>query len=149
MVAYATPDEVRAAVVRDLNKLSQSTASMSDTQIQANIDNAQAQVDSKMRRLYAVPFEPVPAMIKAIVIDIAGYLSTANYRQERQIPEVDPIVRRYNRAMDQLCHLAEGYYALEGADGALMRRMNGIGRPINPSNQGRLFPPQQFGIWSR
>lgn len=145
MVAYATPDDVRGAITRDLTKLKQSAASMSDEQIQANIDNAQSQVDGKLRRLYSVPFNPVPAMIKSITIDIAGFLSTASYRQERETKEIDPIVRRYNRAHDMLCYLAEGHYALEDAGGQIMARMNGMGRGIPPSG-GQLFTARDFRL---
>jgi hypothetical protein len=48
---YCTVDEVRAAVTRDLNKLAGSAASMEDEQFAAAIDNAQGQVDGKLRRL--------------------------------------------------------------------------------------------------
>lgn len=146
MVAYATADEVRAAVARDLNKLTNTTASMDDQQFVAAIANAQAQVDGKLRRLYPVPFTPVPSLVKAITIDIAAYLATMNYRQEREIPEADPIVRRYNRSTDLLCHLADGLLALDVGDGTgIAARLNGIGRPIRP-NAARLFRGVDFGL---
>lgn len=145
MAPYALVDEVRAAVTRDLNKVSGSSASMTDDQIEAAIDNAQSQVDSKMRRLYLVPFSPAPAMIKSITIDIAGFLATANYRQEKIIPETDPIVRRYNRAHDLLCHLAQGFYALEDGDGLPLPRLNGLGRSVSPS-AAKLFTADDFGV---
>ncbi|MCW2902592.1 MAG: hypothetical protein JWO67_4857 [Streptosporangiaceae bacterium] len=145
MAPYASPDEVRAAITRDLNRLGGSAASMDDQQLDAAITNAQSQVDGKLRRLYLVPFSPVPDLVKSIVIDIAGWLATMNYRQEKEIPEVDPIVRRYNRAHDLLCCIAEGHLALPDAAGTgIEPRLNGIGRPIQPV--GKLFQSRDFGI---
>lgn len=145
MSPYVTVDEVRSAVTRDLNKLAGSAAVMSDDQLAAAIDNAQSQVDGKLRRLYAVPFNPVPDLVKSIVIDIAGWLATMNYRQEKEIPEVDPIVRRYNRAHDLLCCIAEGHLALPDAAGTgIAPRINGLGRPIAPNT--KLFQGRDFGI---
>jgi phage gp36-like protein len=142
---YVTVDEVRSAVTRDLNRLAGSAAVMSDDQLAAAIDNAQAQVDGKLRRLYLVPFNPVPDLVKSIVIDIAGWLATMNYRQEKEIPEVDPIVRRYNRAHDLLCCIAEGHLALPDAAGTgIEPRINGIGAPIAPRT--KLFQGRDFGI---
>lgn len=144
MSAYAEPDEVRAAVARDLNKLGSNAGAMDDQQFASAIANAQAQVDGKLRRLYTVPFSPVPALVKSMVIDIAGYLATMNYRQEKEIPEIDPIVRRYNRAHDMLLCLAEGHLSLDAPDGSIAPRLNGIGRPIQPRT--KLFVARNFGI---
>jgi phage gp36-like protein len=148
-MSYVTPDEVRAAVTRDLNKLAGSTASMDNNQIQAAIDNAQAQVDGKLRRLYTVPFNPVPSLVEAITLDIASYLATLNYRQEKEIPQTDPVVQRYNRAHDMLLCLAEGHLSLDLGDGSgIAPRINGIGRPIVPVT--RMFTGRDFGLapWS-
>jgi phage gp36-like protein len=146
-VVYATADDVRSVVARDLNRPTSNTAALDDAALEAAIVNAQSQVDAKLRRRYATPFSPVPALVKSITVDIAAWYAYGIYRQEKQMAETDPIIRRYNRAIELLCYLAEGLADLDGGDGgaSAVSVRGGLGTPIAP-RVGTLFPPQSFGM---
>lgn len=147
MVAYATPDDVRSAVARDIRSTSQTAAEMSNAQLTANIDNAQAEVDSKLRNRYTIPFDPCPAMVKWIVVDIAAYLSTVNYRQEQDdLSPTDPVALRYARALALLKCVQDGDADLDDGDGGgSADDGGGFGVPVQPSG-GRLFHECNFGL---
>lgn len=148
---YTTVPEVRDTVVRDTTRLNNTTGALSDDQITLNILNAQAQINGKLRGRYAVPFDdPAPELVHFIALDIASYLATLNYRQEKDIPDDDPAVRRYERACTMLCKIADGEMELDGADEAhpgesAVRIGGGLG-PAVQRTQPSLWDTANFGI---
>jgi phage gp36-like protein len=148
VVAYAQVSDVRIAVSRDSNRPRNTAAEMSDEHIQAALDNAQAEIDAKLRHRYTTPFLPTPLLVKSVTIDIAAYLATINFRQERNIPDGDATVRRWMRACCLLDDLAKGVANLDVGDGSgdpAPSTTSGMGRPIAPAI-GPLFSPRtMFG----
>lgn len=65
---YCTPSDVRAIIPL----IDEST--MPDEQIQVFITKAESYIDSKLRGIYAVPFNPVPSLIRDIAIEYTAYL---------------------------------------------------------------------------
>lgn len=148
MTAYATADQVKLAVARDPDKPVGSAATLGFDQLDLAIADAQAEVDGRLRSQYTVPFtDPVPAMIQAITIDIAAYLASLTFYQEKDMKDTDPVVRRYKRACCMLTDIASGSIDLDGGDGgqASPRTGGGFMTPIPPSG-GSLFGMRNFGL---
>lgn len=144
---YATATDVRLAVARDPSK-AHSAASLSDDQVNQAIEDAQSQVDGYLRRRYVVPFgDPVPALAKSLVIDIAAYLAGLNWYQETELLADDPLALRYARAMALLKDIQCGEIDLDAGDGGLPApdASGGMGAPINPYT-GSLFGLSDFGL---
>ena len=143
MVAYAEVDDVRLVVARDLNRPRNTAADMTDEHIQAALDSAQAEIDARLRHRYPTPFNPVPSLVKQLTIDIAAYVATINFRQERVLQDGDATVRMYNRACCLLDDLSKGDASLDVGDGSgdpAPSTASGMGRPISPA-VGPLFNP--------
>lgn len=146
MAAYATADDVRSAVARDPLKATGTAALLEDDAINAEIGNAQAEVDAKLRNRYPLPLETVPTLVKAITVDIGAYLATLVYYQGKDLADDDPVVRRYKRAKCLLDDIATGKADLDTGDGdSPAPSGGGFGAPINP-NVGRLFSGSDFGL---
>lgn len=146
---YVTADEVRVVVTRSAFRQANTTGALPDEAIEAAIEEAQAGVDAKLRTRYTLPLaEPVPALVKSVTRDIAAFLATLTYRQEKDIPDGDPIIRRYERAKLQLCKIVEGIVDLDGGDGgeSMPRTHGGMGRPIQPRAESALFTAGNFGL---
>lgn len=147
-MAYCTPQDVRAVLARDVAVATGTAAELSDTAILAQIDAAQAEVDTRIANRYTVPFPaPVPALLKSMTIDVAAYLATLLYRQSKDIAQFDPIVLRYQRAKELLAQLADGTIdlpvtATPGDGGA---QPSGAARTRNPYT-GNLFGPDDWGL---
>ncbi|MGG5739681.1 phage protein Gp36 family protein [Bacillus cereus group sp. IBL03679] len=65
-MAYTTPTNIRTTV-RDLSP------NITDSEIQVFCEKATIYLDARLGSLYAVPFNPVPPMIKELATDLAGY----------------------------------------------------------------------------
>lgn len=148
MTAYATADQVKLAVARDPDKPTGSAATLGFDQIALAITDAQAEIDGRLRSQYTVPFtDPVPAMIRSLTIDIAAYLASLTFYQEKDMKDTDPVVRRYKRACCMLGDIASGSIDLDAGDGGPVspRTGGGFGSPISPS-EGALFGMRNFGL---
>lgn len=144
---YATAADVRLVVARDPFR-GQSAANLQDDQINQQIANAQAEVDGRLRRRYTVPFlAPIPALVTAVTVDIAAYLVALTYYQETELLADDPLMQRYNRAIQLLKDVTCGDIDLDAGDGALPGpdTGGGMGKPVN-SYTGSLFGPCDFGL---
>lgn len=153
MAAYATVDDVTSAVARDVFRQDRTPASLDDDQIAAAIDNAQSQVDGYLRGSYETPFgPPVPALVKALTVDIAAYLAGLTYYQETELLVSDPLALRYARAMALLADISMGKIQLDSGDGGepALDADSGIGAPIN-AYEGSMFGLRDFGLgyWPR
>lgn len=145
---YVTVDEVRRAVTRSSSRQANTTGSLPDDQITDAIDNAQSEVDARLRGRYSVPFSPVPALVHSTTLDIAAYLATLNYRQEKELPDGDPVVRRYQRACALLKDIAAGNADLDAGDGAgpATRTGGGLGAPASRGDATRMWAMSDFGL---
>lgn len=140
MAAYATVDQVRLAVARDPEKFVGSAATLRDEQLQMALDEAQAEVDARLRPRYVVPFTgTVPELVRSLTIDIAAYLAALTFYQEKDMPDTDPVVRRYKRACYLLGDIAAGFVVLD-TDGAETTAPStaGVGAPVDPHGGGWL-----------
>ena len=152
MVAYADDQQVRLAVARDPQKPIGSAATLTPDQVQLAIDDAQAEVDGRLRSRYVVPFTaPVPDLVVSITIDIAAYLVSLTFYQEKDMKDTDPAVRRYKRACCLLGDIAAGYVVLDADDTDSSSPSTAVvGTPIDPHGDGFLtceFVPRHGGCW--
>lgn len=109
-MSYATIAQVREVLARDSIHVAATAASLSDPQIQDNLDDATSQVNSALGYAYPTPFGlPYPQLIVNITRDIAAYLSDLTFRGTMDYSTTNsPILLRYARAMQQLKDLAAG-----------------------------------------
>jgi phage gp36-like protein len=124
---------------------------MTDDHIQAAITDAQAEIDARLRHRYPTPFEPTPDLVKSLTIDIAAWLATINFRQERVIAPGTAGLLKYERACCLLDDLASGKANLDIGDGSgdsAPSPASGMGRPVPPA-VGPLFGPGLFGFGPR
>ena len=62
-----------------------SLCAVDQTRIDQAIADAQAEIDAYAASQYPVPFSPVPAIIRKITVDLAGYALQA--RRQSELPE--------------------------------------------------------------
>lgn len=108
-MAYATIADVRAR----RSELDESA--IPDEQVAAALDGAEAEVDAMLARRYAVPFDPVPKLVKSLTIDLATAQAldeTFTGRGVDEEPRLSQSIRR--RALARLKALAEGEAVLPG-----------------------------------
>lgn len=116
-MSYCTVEDVRVLLVgnRADENLNNNPNVLDSDQIQHEIENAETQIDSALRRRYTVPFEePIHTTIKYICIDIAAYLCDLRFRGSREYEsERYPFPLRYDRARRLLADLGSGRQLLE------------------------------------
>jgi phage gp36-like protein len=80
--------------------------SIQEDKIDSAITDAAAEIDSYAQAQYAVPFNPIPEMIRKISVDIAVYnlFSKRGFDEEKE----KNIVSRYKNAVRFLENLAKG-----------------------------------------
>ena len=156
-MAYVTANEVRSIVARDEGEHENTAASLTDEQIEEAIDSATNEVEARLAGQYIVPFSQPPQsppLIVEIVRDIAAFLADLTFRQDVDYTSGnEPMLLRYQRALDLLQRLETGAITLPGADTPdLPSAGSGVGRPINPY-EGDMFTMPDFGIgydrWGR
>lgn len=115
-MSYATVGQVKDVLARDLTHVAATAASLSDPQIQEQLDDATSQVDSALGYTYPTPFGlPYPAQVVAITRDIAAYLADLVYRGTMDYATGNsPMLLRYQRASQLLKDLASGAAKLNG-----------------------------------
>lgn len=107
-MAYASPDDVRSVLAPGRDTDASTAASMSDGDLQAALDDAATEIDSRLRGRVATPLDPVPGIAKDVNRDIAAYLATLTFRRGDPLPPEDPVRLRYMRATGLLDRLAKG-----------------------------------------
>lgn len=143
---YVTADEVRAVLARDTAHPSGTAAELDEAAIVNAIRSAQAQVDGRLGARYTVPFpaDSVPQLVVDCTRDIAAYLCDLTYRQGLDYEsDRDPVVLRYQQAIDLLKQIAGGQIDLPvppgtGESGGLLSARNRY--------DGDLFGLQDFGL---
>lgn len=81
-----------------------SAAGLTDEQIGDAIQEAMVVVDSYV----TVDADAVPGRIKYLTRSIAAYYATLSFRVSKDLTDTDPVIRRYNSAMDLLKGLRTG-----------------------------------------
>lgn len=148
MPIYTTAANIRMTVARDPRDDRGTAASLEDAEIEAQIDNAEAEINSVLTHRYVVPFQaPAPALVKTITEAIAAYLATLTYRQGRDLQPTDPVALREKWARAMLVKLADGNADLE-VEGTVTERGGTVGKPINRLD-GRMFGLGDFGLSDR
>jgi phage gp36-like protein len=144
---YASAEDVRVVVARNPTRYRGTAAEMDDNEINYALEQAEAEVNGRLRQRYTIPFPtPVPLLVKSIVTDIAAYRATLTYRQNRDLEPTDPIALRYRDSRQLLAQIADGNLDLDSGDGGSAVTSTGsIGRPVN-RNQGNLFRSEDFGL---
>lgn len=155
-MAYVTPDEIRSIVARDAEQYDSTAASLANEQLEEAIDSATNEVEARLAGQYIVPFSPppnTPPLIVEIVRDIAAWLADLTFRQDVDYTTGnEPMLLRYQRALDLLQRLETGALTLPGADTPDIPSSSGVGRPVNPY-EGDMFTMCDFGVgydeWGR
>lgn len=145
---YATPTQVRDVLSRDASPEG-TAAELGDTRITEAIESAEAEVNVRLATRYTVPFDSnaVPDVVGDLTRDIAAYLASLTYRQNKDFSsEQDPVLRRYQRALDLLKALATGDADLGGGGGddAPTATAGASGRN---QYRGRLFSGEHSLEW--
>lgn len=114
-MAYATAEDVRRVLARDLQHVEGTAAELLDPQIELMIVAAQATIDQRLARRYAVPFaDPVSASVNALAVAVAAYHSDLIHRQSVDQERADPVALRYRWAMQMIDRIANGEDDLPG-----------------------------------
>jgi phage gp36-like protein len=149
-MAYVTPNEIRSIVARDEGQYDSTAASLSEAQLEEAIDSATNEVEARLSGQYIVPFSQppdTPPLVAEIVRDIAAWLADLTYRQDTDYETGnEPMLLRYQRALDLLSRLELGTLTLPGADTPEVPSAgSGTGRPINPY-EGDMFTLRDFDL---
>lgn len=151
-MAYCTVDEVRGVLARDVAQATGTAATLLDADLlEYHIGAAQAEVDARLTGRYKVPFpdDGVPALVKSLTVDVAAYLATLTYRQSKDLAQFDPVVLRYQRALELMKGLADGTIDLppggDPGDGGGDVEPTGSATVRNPYI-GDLFTPDTWGL---
>lgn len=129
MGAYATPDQLKDRLSpRNKQTDGQSAAQLTDPELAEAIERAQSEVDARLAGRYFVPFDgippgagvaqTVPALVVDIVLDIAAWHATLDYRRGTPVTADDPSRLRANAAETLLGQIAAGQSVLIGAAGS-------------------------------
>jgi phage gp36-like protein len=122
-MAYSTVVKVRSVLSGEDDEEGGTAASLSDAQIQYEIDGARATIDAALHGVYKLPFDlndtgnttaTVPQIIINICTDIAAYMSDLNYRKGREYDNQNmPVPLRYQRAQTLLENLRTGTITID------------------------------------
>lgn len=111
---YSSPADVRNALTPGGDEADETTAaSLSDSQIQDAIKEADGDIDTYVLSSYGIPMDadnPDVAIypVRAWSRDIAAYLATLTFRKSKDLQPDDPVRLRYLRVMDILEQIANG-----------------------------------------
>lgn len=149
-MAYSTATEVRLVLqgfldVQTGNDPDVTPAKLSDAQIEYEIRNADEQINSVLRRHYALPLpEPVPTVLKNLSIDIAVAQCDMIFRGGKEYASaLSPARLRYERAKEILGHIATGDYPLYN-EGEGPVAVGGEAHVINPYDGDVLLTKDVF-----
>jgi phage gp36-like protein len=144
-MGYTTPAEVRALLTpgggdAPMPEENGTAATMSNADLQEQIELAEAYIDSRLSTHYAIPLpEPIPLLIKQVAAAMAAWHATLSYRQSADIEFNDPVSHRYRWAQQVLNELESGKSELYPTPEV------GSSDVFN-QYEGELFSPQEFGI---
>ncbi len=145
MPAYTTSALVRGVLAKDSNTPDGTGAEMADSQIQAEIDAAQAEVDARLAGRYTTPFATAPPLVGSLTTDIAAYRANLRWRQSEDLTAEDPMVLRYAAAQALLKDLASGLADLPGIGSGDGNGDSGVATTRNPY-AGSMFTLRDFSL---
>ena len=117
-MAYSTEkDVIRVLIGRRGEDRNETPAELNVDQIRAAIADADAQINTSLKRRYAVPFADgsVPPLVKMMSTNIASYLSLLYFRGAQPVGSEDPIALLYDRARRILADIQNDKTDIEGA----------------------------------
>ena len=134
-MAYCTQADIELAISDDV--LTQLTdddnAGSADAEVVAQaIATADAEIDGYCAAKYAVPFATVPAIVKALSIEIAVYY----LYKRRTVPEI--IEKAYDKAIARLKDIAKGLLTL-GVDPPPAASTTADSAECNKTASDRIF----------
>lgn len=151
-MAYCDPIDVRGVLARDVTDPEGTGADAFDEALLVyQITAAQAEVDARLAGRYQVPFPDgnVPPLVHSLTVDVAAYLATLTYRQNKLVEPTAPAYLRYQRALDILQRLSEGVMDLpevpDPDDGGTTPGTVSAISVRNPY-EGRMFGLRDFGL---
>jgi len=109
------------------------------------IQGAQALIDSKLAKLYQVPFSDAPPVVQTLAIDISLYeiLTKRIFTQEKINDSVWP--DRFKSAIDLLNEIASGKVALVDSSGQIVQGRSDVA-DVWSDKQDR-YPTMHDGAW--
>jgi phage gp36-like protein len=147
-VNYCEIPDVRFALTEAGVEAGTNTAAdMDDETINDSIAEASSQVDFYIGGPYRPDLgDVVPDTIKYLTRDVAAFLATCTWRKSKDFAAMDPVLLRYNWAIQSLISLQTG-------------ANSNVIRPTNPDSSAgatvvnqypfTLFYPWQFDLWGR
>jgi phage gp36-like protein len=131
-MAYTTPSKVKD-IMRKL------PSSITDEDIQLNIEKAEAYVNGFLGGVFVTPFNPIPRLIESVTTDLTVFFLAESLYSSNQ-PNLDEYYKvRYERAIQMLNDIASGDLLLTTPEGILVRpRGDGTGGYATTNNQ-QLF----------
>ena len=116
---YTSVEAVLSILVRDVDDVDSTAASLSTGQIEDAIESAETEVDAKLAHEYQVPFpeeDQTPPLIRDITRDIAAFLADLTFRRDADYTsDNEPMLMRHRRAQELLALLSSGNIELQGA----------------------------------
>lgn len=144
---YCEIPDVRFALVDLGTSTNTNTAAdMDDTTITDSIAEGSAQVDVYI----GGPYRPdlgdiVPDIIKYLTRDVAAFLATCTWRKSKDFAADDPVLMRWNWAIEQLKAFASGAASIPGGGPTNVDEVATVANPYPFT----LFYPWQFDLWGR
>lgn len=143
---YSNVEALRQALVPGGEVSDKSTAaSMDDATLLPVLEEASRAVDTYLGRRYALPLaSPVPDAVDDWAKNIAAYLATLTFRRGKDLPDTDPVVRRYKMTIEALVSIRDGKADIP--DVAVVAPIVGGGTPavLNPIGvdlAGQVYDP--------
>ncbi len=173
-MAYVTVAQLKEALANAGGAGARTAAALPDPRLQANLDEAAGEVVGRLTHSFKIPDpgddplvspDTIPALMRTIIIGIAGYLATLEFYGTQEVQERDPVVLRYTRAKELLDQVAKGTLivagleTLEGDTGSLTGEPAifqppggrvGLADVFDPSSyDGRHNTPAHYGgaVW--
>jgi phage gp36-like protein len=123
-VAYVTVEQLRESLENAGGAGSRTAAVLPTHRLEANLEEAVGQVVGTLHA-FTLPDpgedpttspETVPALLRTIIIGIAGYLATLEHNGSQPLEDRDPMNLRYARAVALLAQITGGHLKVYGID---------------------------------
>lgn len=119
MGSYATTTSLSELIPNFLRQNTTTSDTAGTALFSRHIDRAESVVNSKVSRLYSLPFTEVPPILRTITEDIACYYSLRGVYTQDGVDN-NPHAKSYKDAMDMLDEIAEGTIKLADTSGSLV-----------------------------
>ena len=117
-MAYSTIDDIRDSLSDDvLVYLTDDTGAgtTDEARVAAEIEKADSEIEAYCQKRYSLPFDPVPAVIRSLSVDVAIYRLFAR-RGFREDTADKAIVDKYKNAVRILQDIAKGVIQIGTGD---------------------------------